>query len=129
MEKTIAANGMKVTFDAFKEGWEELTDEQKAEIFIDWQSENEQEDKWFEFGDEFFNIFFEGNIMEACRAWHFGPQKDWDAEYIRVNTYGNIETAYAWQVAEEADGYLEEIFETPEVWEDVIDVYEDEDED
>lgn len=124
MEKTIVANGMNITFEAFKEGWENLPNTQKAGIYIQWQLETDSSEEWYYFDEEFFNIFFGRDIMEACRAWHFGPEKDWDDEYIRLNTYSNLETANASEVAEEAERHLEEIFEMPEIWENIINIYE-----
>lgn len=76
-----------------------LYDEIKDSDTNDWvQMHNEycQENKYFEdeiyyFDDEFFNMFFSDNPMEAARASVFG-NINWGHDYIYFNGYANLET-------------------------------------
>jgi hypothetical protein len=67
--------------------------------------------------------------MDAARATFFGDIKNWSDEYIRFNGYGNLESVSEYDVDEEIEGYLEDIFEHEDTWEDYIDNEEDEDDD
>lgn len=48
--------------------------------------------EFYEFGDEFFNMFFDGKPIEAARAVFFGSIDSWGDEWIRFNGYGNLES-------------------------------------
>lgn len=64
-----------------------------------------------EFDDDFFNTYFDGNVMEAVRAWHFGGENNWNDEYIRFNGYGNLETLSDYRYDEEVKDSANEIIE------------------
>lgn len=112
--------------EQFREAWSDLSRNEKINIYTAFQREIGDEGEWRYFDEEFFEIFFT-NAMEAVRAWHFGGDNLWNDDYIRFNAYGNLETACDFQVAEEADGAIDEIFEHPEVWEDYIELADDDD--
>ena len=77
--------------------------------------------------EEFFKTFF-SNPMEAARATFFGKINSWTDEYIKINVYGNLESMSEYDVLEEIDYYLEEIFDNTDTWEDYIDNEEEEEE-
>lgn len=112
--------------EQFCEAWQDLSREDKICIYRDYQREIGDEEEWYDFDEMFFETFFT-DAMEAVRAWHFGGDNSWNDEYIHFNAYGNLETACDFQVAEEADGMVKEIFEHPEVWEDYITLDDEED--
>jgi hypothetical protein len=58
--------------------------------------------------------------MEAARATFFGKIDSWSDEYIKFNGYGNLESMDEYEVLEEIDNYLEEIFDNSDTWEDYI---------
>ena len=66
--------------------------------------------------------------MEAARATFFGKINSWTDEYIKINAYGNLESMSEYDVLEEIDYYLEEIFDNTDTWEDYIDNEEEEEE-
>lgn len=112
--------------EQFSDAWSELSRDEKISIYRDYQREIGDEEEWYDFDEMFFETFFT-NAMEAVRAWHFGGYNSWSNKYIKFNAYGNLKTANEYQVAEEADGMVDEIFEYPNVWEEYITI-EDEDE-
>lgn len=106
--------------EQFRNAWGELSCDEKISIYRDYQREIGDEEEWYDFDEEFFEIFFESKPLEAIRAWHFGGDNSWNDEYIHFNAYGNLETACEYQVAEESERMVNEIFEHPEVWQDYI---------
>ena len=113
-----------MTLDRFLDLWNELGDEEKANIYINYQSQMDSDKIWWNFDDEFFETFF-SDKMEVCRATFFGHIESWNDEYIRFNGYGNLESAATWKVAEEADEYVEDIYDHEECWGDYIEDDED----
>ena len=64
--------------------------------------------------------------MEAVRATFFGKIESWSDDYIRLDVYGNLESASKYQVENYANDYIEEIFDHPELWEHVIAIEDEE---
>lgn len=60
--------------------------------------------------DDFFNLYFENNTIEAVRAVCYGNYKYTD-EYVKFNNYGNIESYNKWQIEQEYNDYIEDIAE------------------
>lgn len=58
--------------------------------------------------EEFFNVFFEGDVMEAVRAISFGDYNYQD-DYVLFNGYGNIDSYNDFEVMNEFIEYKEEI--------------------
>lgn len=113
--------------DQFKEAWGELSVSEQCDIFRAFQSERDDEERWEVFDDLFFETYFQDNAIEAVRAWHYGGENNYNDDYIKFNAYGNLETGDAWDVANDAECYLDEMYEYPELWEDYIEL-DDEDE-
>lgn len=108
----------------------ELSRNDKINLYREYQRETMDEQEWYDFDEYFFSIFFENNPMEAVRAWHFGggDNNSWNHDYIHFNGYGNLETASDFNVANEAEDMMDEIFERPDVWESYITLPDDDDE-
>lgn len=113
--------------EQFKEAWNELSSTEQCDIFREFQRERGDEEEWYNFDEEFFEIFFSNNPIEAVRAWHYGGDNHYNDDYIKFNVYGNLVTGNACDVASDAEYYLEEMYEYPELWEDYIEL-DDEDE-
>ena len=74
-----------------------------------WNGELDNFDVW-ENDDEFFNINFSDNPMEAVRAVYYGNY-NYNDEYIRVNAYGNIDSLDQWELEKEVEIYINDIIE------------------
>lgn len=66
----------------------------------------------YSFDEEFFEMFFSGNIIEAVRATFFGSIDNWNDEYIYFNAYGNLESMSSYQYDNMLERNKEEIIET-----------------
>ena len=71
--------------------FENLSDDEKISLWQEYSQENDYENDFYEFDDEFFNMFFESNPEGAARATFFG-QVNWSDTYVKFNGYGNLET-------------------------------------
>lgn len=98
-----------------KEWWIEqfdnLSTDDKVYLFNEYASENCPDDTIYNFDDDFFENFFQGNTIEAVRAWHFGKQNFWNDEYIKFNGYGNLETMSEHDADDHCKLYADEIYE------------------
>jgi hypothetical protein len=112
--------------DEFKEEWYALSASERCRIYLDYLREYDTEKAWYGFDEKFFQTFFEDNPMEAVRATFFGKIESWSDDYIRFNAYGNLESASKYQVENYANDYIEEIFDHPELWEHVIAIEDEE---
>ena len=114
-------------YEVFEEKFNELSTSEKLSIFNTYCLEHGDPDNQIHiFDEEFFEIFFT-NPMEVCRATFFGKIDSWSDEYIKFNGYGNLESMDEYDVLEEIDNYLEEIFDNSDTWEDYIEDDEEED--
>lgn len=115
-----------MNYEVFVEKFKGLSTSEKIAIFNMYCCEYGDPDKEIHsFDEDFFNTYF-SNPMEVARATFFGKIDSWLDEYIKFNAYGNLESMNEYNVLEEIDNYLEEIFENTDTWEDFI---EDEEED
>ena len=112
-------------YEVFEEKFKELSIGEKIAIFNNYIPDGDNE--IYTFDEEFFETFF-SNPMEAARATFFGKINSWTDEYIKINAYGNLESMSEYDVLEEIDYYLEEIFDNTDTWEDYIDNEEEEEE-
>ena len=116
-------------YEVFEEKFKELSIGERLSIFNTYCIEHgDPNDQIHSFDEEFFNVYFENNPMEAVRSAFFGKIESWNDEYIKFNAYGNLESMTEYDVLEEIDNYLEEIFGNPDTWEDYIDNEEDDEE-
>jgi hypothetical protein len=53
------------------------------------QNQNNGDDEIYTNDEEFFNIFFEGKVLEAVRAVSFG-EYNYSHDYVKFNGYGNL---------------------------------------
>ena len=114
-------------YETFEEKFNELSTSEKIDIFNDYCFEyGDSDDMLHSFDEEFFDEQFSDNPMEAVRATFFGNIKNWSDEYIRFNAYGNLESVSEYDVDEEIEGYLEEIYKHESTWEDYIEEDDDE---
>lgn len=66
---------------------------------------------YYENDEEFFQMFFEERIDEAVRATYYGDYRYTD-EYVRFNGYGNLDSVNEYQLEDELQDGVEEIFDT-----------------
>ncbi len=99
-----------MTYENFCLWWCFVDGETKISSFMDYCSESGCDDEFWDFDDEFFQMFAEGP-MEICRATVYGKVNFQD-EYIRKDAYGNFETLSYFEAVEEADRYKREIYES-----------------
>lgn len=115
-------------YETFVEKFNELSTSEKIAIFNEYCLEYGDSDNMLNsFDEDFFEMAF-SDPMEAARATFFGDIKNWSDEYIRFNGYGNLESVSEYDVEDEIDGYLEEIFEHEDVWDNYIDNVDDDEE-
>ena len=114
-----------MTEERFKELWDECSREDKFSMFKNMCAYEGCDDEVYDFDEEFFNVFFSQNPMEAARATCFGDVT-WCDPYIKFDGYGNLQSMNEYDVEELCDEYVSTIFERKEYWEDYI---EDEEED
>ena len=114
--------------ETFREEFLNLDTSEKIEIYNNYCLEHGDADKKFEvFDDEFFKINF-NNPIDAARATFFGKIQNWSDEYIRFNGYGNLESFTDYDAEKEAEDYVDDIYEYPDVWGEYIDDYDEDDE-
>ena len=99
-----------MTYEDFCGWWDSLDGKTKISIFKDYCAENDCDDEFWNFDDDFFQMFAE-DPMEICRATVYG-NVDYKDEYIRKNAYGNFETLSYHEAVDEANYYMEEIYES-----------------
>ena len=66
---------------------------------------------YYENDEEFFNMFFEGKPDEAVRASYYGDYNYTD-DYVQFNAYGNLHSVSEYQLEDELQDGVEEIFDT-----------------
>ena len=114
-------------YETFVEKFNELSTSEKVAIFNDYCLEYGDSDNMLNsFDEEFFELAF-SNPMEAARATFFGNIQNWSDEYIRLDGYGNLESVSEYDVDEEIEGYIGEIFEHEKTWENYIEDDDEED--
>ena len=86
----------------------ELYEKDVSELYYelpDGDRENFSVSEWMPHDEEFYNIYFEGNPIEAVRAVLFGDVR-WSDDYVRFNGYGNLETTQSIPYDDEADNII-----------------------
>ena len=117
-----------MTLEKFKEEFENCSRSERIEMFLAYDGEYGNSEV-YSFDDDFFDVMFGGNPMEAARAASFG-NLNWSDEYIHLNVYGNLESLSDFDVDDMACDAVEDIYEHEDIWKDYIeDEDEDEDED
>lgn len=61
--------------------------------------------------EEFFDLYFEGKPAEAVRAAFYGNYNYMD-EYVRFNSYGNLESLNQWKLEQEIEFYINDIIDS-----------------
>jgi len=90
--ESMSVNEMETLFKYLALDWENKTDSEKLDEWNEYCSEDgNPDDQIFDFGDDFFDTFFNNKPMEAARAATFGSI-NWSDNYIRFNGYGNLES-------------------------------------
>ena len=72
---------------------------------------------YYENGEDFFQMFFEGRIDECVRAICYGDYNYMD-DYVKFNAYGNLTSANEWEYEQEIEDYKNEIIDN------YLDIYE-----
>ena len=117
---------MAMTLEQFTERFNGLSTCEKVSIYNNYQSEHgDPDDMLNSFDEDFFNMCFERKPMEAVRAAYFG-KIHWDDEYIRFDTYGNLESFSEFEAKTMIEDEIEDIFSNPDIWEDYIEDKEEE---
>lgn len=107
--------------ETFREKFSNLYTQAKIEIYNNYCLEHGDPNKEFMvFDNEFFKINFK-NPFDSAKATFFGKIKNWSDEYIRFNAYGNLESFTNYEAEWEADDYVDDIYEYPDVWGEYID--------
>lgn len=121
----------KISLEKFTEEFNNLSNNEKIAIYSEYCLEHGDSDKMlYEFTEDFFDMAFEGKEpIEICRATFFGKINNWNDEYIRFNAYGNLESLSEFDAVEEAEDYIEDIYDYEDVWEQYIEPEEDEEDD
>ena len=101
---------MNERYEFFCEKWNELSDNDKLNLYQEYCSYTGNGTDLFSFDDEFFNLFFEGKPLEAARATHFG-EVNWSDEYISFNGYGNLKSYSNWEAVQLANDYMSDIYD------------------
>ena len=66
--------------------------------------------EYYENDDDFFITYFSNNVIEAVRAVSFGDY-NYSDDYVRLNAYGNLESASEYEYYSELENYADEIAE------------------
>lgn len=122
-------------FTEWCEKFDELALCEQLSIYNEYCREVQNEDEIYDFDDYFFEEYF-SKPADAVRAWHFGGKRlsdgslgdnSWSDEYIKFNGYANLETLSEYDVEEQIKGYLSDIFNHEDIWEDYITLDDEED--
>ena len=117
----------KISLEKFTEEFNNLSSNNKIAIYNEYCSEHGDTDKMlYDFDEEFFEMAFGNDPIEAARATFFGNIQNWSDEYIRFNGYGNLESLSEYDAVEVAEDHVEEIYEYEDVWNYYIEEDEDE---
>jgi len=109
---TIANN-----FEAVKTHVESLTDSDQVNFYnIYCQNCNNSDSQIFNNDEEFFNMFFEGKVLEAVRAVSFGSY-NYSDDYVMFNGYANLESFDSPSDKISITEIVSDILETPESYE------------
>ena len=73
--------------------------------------------------DYFLKLYFEGNPGELARAIYYGDY-NYNDDYIKFNSYGNLETASEADVEQEIMDNLDEIIDNLADYKENIDIYD-----
>ena len=66
--------------------------------------------EYYENDDDFFNTYFSNNVLEAVRSVSFGDY-NYSDDYVRLDAYGNLESASESEYYSELENYADEIAE------------------
>lgn len=65
---------------------------------------------YYENDEDFFQTFFYNKVEEAVRATYYGSYNYMDA-YVRFNAYGNLDSCSEYQLEQDLEDGVEEIFD------------------
>lgn len=85
------------------------------------QSAQYQDDEYYQFDDEFFQMFFENRVIDAVRATFFGNIRNWNDEFIYFDGYGNLVSTNNPEFIETISNIVDHICENSEDYEGVND--------
>jgi hypothetical protein len=112
--------------DSILEYLQDLSNDEKVQIHNTYCQEiGDGDDEIHENDEEFFNTYFESDVMGAVRAASFGNY-NYSQDYIKFNGYGNLDTFSNPDEYIDLDAIADNILENPAAYD--IDL-EDEDED
>lgn len=115
-----------MTFETFENEFNGLSFNERLSIYNEYCSEVNSDDGIYDFDDEFFDTFFDSKA-EVCRATVFGSV-NYSHNYIKFDSYGNLESISRYNAESLFEDSLEDIFEHEECWRDYIDNVEEDDE-
>lgn len=82
---------LKRNLESVTEYLESLSNSDLVSIWNEFAREQRPDDEIYFNDEEFFNVFFDGRIMDAIRAISYG-EYDYSHEYVIFNGYANLET-------------------------------------
>lgn len=86
--KTVIKN----TIEAITDYLNELDNNELVSIHNEYcQSQNYADNEIYNNDEEFFNMFFEGKVLDAVRAVSYG-EYNYSNDYVIFNGYGNLES-------------------------------------
>lgn len=66
---------------------------------------------YYDNDEDFFDEMYQGSVIEAIRAVCFGNYNFVD-NYVKIDSYGNLESCNKWELAMNYDTFAEEIVDT-----------------
>lgn len=122
-------NFVKNTIEAIIEHIENLDDNELIDLNREYcESTKSGDDEIYDNDEDFFNMFFEGNVIDAVRAVTYGEYR-YNDKFVKFNGYANLETTDDLSDFMDFNDIANDILENPENYSGVILEDEDDDED
>lgn len=64
--------------------------------------------EWYENDEEFFDIYFEGRVVDALQKAYYGNY-NFNEPYVKFNNLGNFESGHEYDVSDDYANYIDEI--------------------
>ena len=66
--------------------------------------------EWYENDEEFFDMYFQGNVVDALQKAYYGNY-NFNEPYVKFNNLENFESGYEYDVLDDYKDYIDEIIE------------------
>lgn len=112
------------TLETVKEFLTDLSKEEKVNIHNEYCRENNLgDDEIYSNDEDFFNLFFEGKVIEAVRAVSYG-KFNYSDDYVKFNGYGNLESFNYPDDEIDINAIAEDIIENPNRYSNYVELEE-----